>query len=101
MWGSHNLLPANAVCLAPSAHNEGIIEGQDGDDIDALLAELGQVVDVSGDVVHGAGGGESACSTEYPALAKSSIGLRATVLTYREQRTEQPSCRPTFGRHCS
>ena len=89
---------ADAVRLAPGAHDEGIIEGKDGDDVNALLAEVGEVLDVSGDVIHGAGGGEGAW---YPALA-GAWGWRVGMeLTHRGRRIGRLSCWPIPWRHCS
>ena len=55
---TYNVVAADLVGLTPGAHDEGVVESQDGDDVDTFLTELGKVLDVSGDVVHGAGGGE-------------------------------------------
>ena len=61
---TYNVVAADLVGLTPGAHDEGVVESQDGDNVDALLTELRQVLDVSGDVVHGAGRGE--CSWMIP-----------------------------------
>jgi hypothetical protein len=55
---TYNVITGNTVGLAPGAHDVGIVVGQDGDDIDTLGAELGELLDVLGDVVGRANGGE-------------------------------------------
>lgn len=58
---TYNVVAGDTVGLAPGAHDIGIVVGQDGDNIDTLGAELGELGDVLGDVVCGADGGESTC----------------------------------------
>jgi hypothetical protein len=55
---THNGIP-HSVHLAPCAHNKRIIESKDSNNIDTLLLQLGEVLDVSGNVVGGASGGKS------------------------------------------
>lgn len=55
---TYNIITGDTVGLAPGAHDVGIVVGQDGDDIDTLGAELGELLDVLGDVVGRANGGE-------------------------------------------
>lgn len=64
MWecrGTYNVIAGDAVGLAPGAHDEGIVVGEDGDLVDSLGAKLGELGDVLGDVVGGADGGEGTC----------------------------------------
>ena len=58
IW-AHDVIPANSVRLAPGTHHEWIIESKDGDNVDTLLTELGQVLDISWHVADGTGRGES------------------------------------------
>lgn len=67
---AYNVITGDAVGLAPGAHDVGIVVGQDGDDIDTLGAELGELLDVLGDVVGRADGGEGTCSEERVAVSK-------------------------------
>lgn len=55
---THDVVPADLVRLAPRAHDEGVVESQDSDNIHAFLPELRQVLDVSRHVVHGTGRSE-------------------------------------------
>lgn len=57
---TYNVITGDTVGLAPGAHDVGIVVGQDGDDINTLGAELGELLDVLGDVVGRANGGEGA-----------------------------------------
>lgn len=59
--GSYNVISLHAVGLAPGAHDEGIVVGENGDLVDSLLAELGEFLDVLGDVV----GGADRCESTY------------------------------------
>lgn len=61
---SYNRVIHHFVGFAPGAHDEGIIEGDNGNDIDPLLLELGQVLDISGQVVDRAGGSKSSYHSE-------------------------------------
>ena len=56
----YQVVALHLVHLAPGTHDEGIVRGNDGHHVDALLLQLGQVLDVAGDMVDGAGGGEGA-----------------------------------------
>lgn len=58
---SYNVITGHTVGLAPGAHDVGIVVSEDGDLVDTLLAELGKLLDVLGDVVGGADGSESTC----------------------------------------
>lgn len=53
-----NVVVGDLVGLTPGAHNESIVVGKDGNNVDTLLAELGELLDVLGDVVGRADGGE-------------------------------------------
>jgi hypothetical protein len=64
---SYNIIPPDMVGLAPGAHDEGIVRRGDRDDVDALLSEVGEVLDVAGHVVDGAGGREGACRVQLSA----------------------------------
>lgn len=57
---TYNIVIFHLIGLSPGAHDEGVIRCDDSDNLDALFLQLGQVLDVSGNVVDGAGGGESA-----------------------------------------
>lgn len=59
-----NVIVLDVVGLAPGAHDEGIVVGEDGNDIDTLLADLGQLLGVFGDVVGGAHGSECTGQSE-------------------------------------
>lgn len=61
MGFTYNVVAGNTVGLAPGAHDVGIVVGQDGDLVNTLGAELGELGNVLGDVVGGANGGESTC----------------------------------------
>jgi hypothetical protein len=63
MWGAHDFVPANSVRLSPGAHHEGIIEGNNSDDVHSLLTEVWQVLNISGDVVDGTGRSKGTFST--------------------------------------
>jgi hypothetical protein len=58
---TYNVIAGNTVGLAPGAHDVGIVVGEDGDLVDTLLAELGELLDVLRDVVGGADGSEGTC----------------------------------------
>lgn len=58
---TYNVIASDTVGLAPGAHDVGIVVGQDGNNVDALGAQLGELLDVLGDVVGGADGGEGTC----------------------------------------
>lgn len=64
---TYNVVASDLVGLAPGAHDVGIVVGQDGDNVDTLLTELGESLDVAGDVSGRADGSEStwtrACQT--------------------------------------
>ena len=49
--GAHNVVPADSVRLSPGAHHEGIIEGNDSDNVHSLLTEVWQVLNISGNMV--------------------------------------------------
>lgn len=55
---THDVVSAHLVGFAPGTHDKGIVESNDSDNINALLAELGKVFDVSRHVVDGASWGE-------------------------------------------
>lgn len=57
--GTHDFVSAHLVGLAPGAHHEGVIESHDGNNVNTLCAELGQVLNISWHVVDGAGRGKS------------------------------------------
>ena len=56
--GSHNIIILNIVRLSPGAHDKRIVGGDDCDNLHTLLLQLRKVLDVAGDMVDGAGGGE-------------------------------------------
>lgn len=58
---TYNVVAGDTVGLTPGAHDVGIVVGQNGDLVDTLGAELRELLDVLGDVVGGADGGESTC----------------------------------------
>lgn len=58
---AYNVVAGDTVGLAPGAHDVGVVVGQDGNDVDALGAQLRKLLDVLGDVVGGADGGEGTC----------------------------------------
>ena len=55
---AHYVISADSVRLAPGTHNERIIESNDRDNVNPFLTELGQVVDISWNVVDRTGWGE-------------------------------------------
>lgn len=55
-----NVVASDGVGLAPSAHDVGIVVGENGNNINTLGLQFREVVNVSGDVSGGADGGESA-----------------------------------------
>ena len=55
---THNVIVLDPVGLTPGAHDVGIVVGQDGNNVDTLLADLGELGKVFGDVVGSADGGE-------------------------------------------
>lgn len=54
----------DAVGLAPAGHDVWVVVGNDGDDIDALLLQLWDLLDELWDVVGGAGWGEGSWKGE-------------------------------------
>lgn len=58
---AYNVIAGNTVGFAPGAHDVGIVVGQDGNNVDTLGAQLRELLDVLGDVVGGADGGEGTC----------------------------------------
>ena len=55
---AYNVIVLDAVGLAPGAHDEGIVVGQDGNNVNTLGTELGELLLVLGDVVGRADGSE-------------------------------------------
>lgn len=53
-----NVVAGDAVDLAPSAHDVRIVVGENGDNINTLGPQGGEVINVSGDVGGRADGGE-------------------------------------------
>lgn len=74
-----NIIPANCIRLAPGTHHERIIESNDGDNVNSLLAELGQVLDISWHVVDGTGRGEGTGNGEQDDLLVGPL-LRGIVI---------------------
>lgn len=101
---THNLIVLDLVGLAPGTHHKGIIKSDYSNNIDALLAELGQVLNVARDMVDGASGGEGALIWSHGVLAvklyrivgypQLSVKVEGTLITYRAPRIEPPSCLP-------
>lgn len=58
---TYNVIASDTVGLAPGAHNVSIIVGQNGNNVDTLGAQLGELLNVLGNMVGGADGGESTC----------------------------------------
>ena len=56
---TYDVVVLDTVGLAPGAHDEGIVVGEDGNDVNTLLADLGEALQVLGDVASRADGGES------------------------------------------
>lgn len=56
--GAHNIIILNVVSLSPCAHDKRIVGGDHCDNLHTLLLQLRKVLDVAGDMVDGAGGGE-------------------------------------------
>lgn len=61
VWSTYNVVAGHTVGLAPGAHDESIVVGKDGDLVDTLGAQLRELLDVLGDVVGRADGGEGTC----------------------------------------
>lgn len=57
---THNIIILNPVRLAPRTHDPGIVERNDGHDVDALGLKRRQVLDVAGEMLCAAAGGEGA-----------------------------------------
>lgn len=57
---AYNGIILDAVSLSPRAHDPGVVEGDHGDDVDAFALERGLVLDVAGEVLSAAAGGEGA-----------------------------------------
>ena len=55
---TYNVIVLDAVGLAPGAHDEGIVVGQDGNNVNTLLTDLRELLLVLGDVVGRADGSE-------------------------------------------
>ena len=62
---TYNVVASDAVGLAPGAHDVGIVVGQDGNNVNTLGAQLGELLDVLGDVVGRADGGEGTCRVRW------------------------------------
>ena len=58
--GQEQDLVARVDRAAPRVHHEGIVDGDAGDGVDALGAELVRLLDEAGEVLEGAGRGEGA-----------------------------------------
>jgi hypothetical protein len=56
---TYNVVSSHFVGLPPGAHDIGIVVSENSDDIDALLPQLGQVLNVARDMASRADGGES------------------------------------------
>lgn len=54
----------DAVSLSPGGHDEWVVAGDDGNDVDALSLQLVELLDVVWDVLGGAGWGEGAWEGE-------------------------------------
>jgi hypothetical protein len=55
---TYNVIVLNLVSLTPGTHDKGIVHRDDSDDLNTLLLQLRQLLDVFGQVVNGACGGE-------------------------------------------
>lgn len=55
---TYNVVVLDAVGLTPGAHDKGIVVGQDGNNVNTLGMDLGELLLVLGDVVGRADGGE-------------------------------------------
>lgn len=55
---TYNVIVLDAVGLTPGAHDEGIVVGQDGNNVNTLLTDLRELLLVLGDVVGRADGSE-------------------------------------------
>lgn len=62
---TYNRVVAHVIRLPPSTHHISVVEGQNGDDIDAFLFQFWEGLDVAGQMGHGAGGCEGACSNHH------------------------------------
>lgn len=86
MIKTYNVITGNAVGLAPGAHDIGIVVGQDGDNVDTLGAELGELLDVLGDVVGRANGGEGTCK-EKGSGGQQARTLRENAEAHKDRRS--------------
>jgi hypothetical protein len=55
---AYNIVILNSIRFAPRTHHKRIIVSDDGNDIDTLGFDGGQVLDVAGEMLDGAAGGE-------------------------------------------
>lgn len=56
---TYNVVVLDSVGLTPGAHDESIVVGEDSNNVDTLLADLGEALNVLGDVASRADRGES------------------------------------------
>jgi len=63
--GTHNIIILDTIRLAPRTHDKRIVVGNDGHGINALAFDCAQIVDVAGEMLRGAAGGESAWDGKY------------------------------------
>lgn len=47
---TYDVVASDLVGLTPGAHDVGVVVGKDGNNVDTLLTELGESLDVAGDV---------------------------------------------------
>lgn len=92
--GTYDIIPLNLIRLSPRTHHKRIVRRQDSNDIDTLFLELREVLDVPGDVLGRAGGGECACLV-------NTIVARDDEQTNQGRRRGRLSYRPILWRRCS
>lgn len=59
-----NVVPSDLVGLAPGAHDIGIVVGEDGNNVNTLGTDLGELLDVLGNVASRADGSEGTGKSE-------------------------------------
>ena len=97
---TYDVVTSDLVGLAPGAHDIGVVVGEDGNDVDTLLPQLGKVLDVARNVSGRADGSEGTCRGN-PSDHDSPGVRRMDVWTYQEGRRGRPSCPSTPWRHSS
>lgn len=105
---TYNVITGDVIRLAPRTHNPRVVARNHGNNVHALLLQLGKVLDVAWEMVGRAAGGEGTWDILEVSMHDSFEGIGVLDrrgykygVSYREQQTRRPSCRPTAQKPCT